>query len=61
VFEFLDPTSHLSACGAELKLIQDSNAVKKIVLQLREYLKGGRTTVFQGTSTLHKLVQGQEC
>jgi hypothetical protein len=30
VFEFLDPTSHLSACGAELKLIQDSNAVKKI-------------------------------
>ncbi|BAF20575.2 Os06g0731100, partial [Oryza sativa Japonica Group] len=24
--------------------------------ELREYLKGGRTTVFQGTSTLHKLV-----
>ncbi|GJN39437.1 hypothetical protein PR202_gb28557 [Eleusine coracana subsp. coracana] len=29
--------------------------------ELREYLKGGRTTVFQGTSTLHKLVPNQEC
>ncbi|KAL6603385.1 hypothetical protein ACP70R_043746 [Stipagrostis hirtigluma subsp. patula] len=29
--------------------------------ELREYLKGARTTVFQGTSTLHKLVPKQEC
>ncbi|TVU07494.1 hypothetical protein EJB05_40850 [Eragrostis curvula] len=29
--------------------------------ELREYLKGGRTTVFQGTSTLHKLVPEREC
>ncbi|RLN13451.1 hypothetical protein C2845_PM09G25050 [Panicum miliaceum] len=31
--------------------------------ELREYLKGGRTTVFQGTSNLHKLVPQpeQEC
>ncbi|KAL6873510.1 hypothetical protein ACP4OV_013592 [Aristida adscensionis] len=29
--------------------------------ELREYLKGARTTVFQGTSTLHKLVRQQEC
>jgi len=31
--------------------------------ELREYLKGGRTTVFQGTSNLHKLVPlpEQEC
>ncbi|KAL5214840.1 hypothetical protein ABZP36_003992 [Zizania latifolia] len=29
--------------------------------ELREYLKGGRTTVFQGTSTLHKLVPEWVC
>lgn len=29
--------------------------------ELREYLKGGRTTVFQGTSNLHKLVTKLEC
>lgn len=29
--------------------------------ELREYLKGRRTTVFQGTSTLHKLVPEREC
>lgn len=29
--------------------------------ELREYLKGGRTTVFQGTSNLHKLVAKLEC
>ncbi|XP_062233952.1 uncharacterized protein LOC133931156 isoform X2 [Phragmites australis] len=29
--------------------------------ELREYLKGGQTTLFQGTSTLHKLVPEREC
>jgi hypothetical protein len=29
-----------------------------VVLQLLERLKGGRTTVFHGTSTLHKPVLG---
>jgi hypothetical protein len=42
-------------CETE-ELAWGCNYVNFIVLQLREYLKGGRTTVFQGTSTLHKLV-----
>jgi hypothetical protein len=31
---------------------------ENVVLQLLEHLKGGRTTVFHSTSTLHKPVPG---